>query len=213
MINALLGKKVGMTSVYTAAGEMVPVTVIQLGPCVVVQVKTTGKDGYNALQLGFDERKPKNVTKPMLGHYDKAGIPPQKFLREVGWDGADEIKPGAVLKADLFGSEKRVDVIGTVKGRGFQGVVRRHGFAGGPRTHGQCDRERAPGSIGQSAFPSRTLRGTRMGGRMGGGQHTVRNLKVVRVDTDRNAILVKGAVPGFDSAYVVVRRTSASARV
>ncbi len=206
MIQALLGKKVGMTAVYNDAGELLPVTVIELGPCTVVQVKTADKDGYASLQLGFEERKPKNVTKPVQGHYAKSGTGPKRFLREVGWDGADDLKPGAVLKADLFTGQKRVDVIGTTTGKGFHGVVRRHGFKGGPRTHGQCDRLRAPGSIGQSSYPSRVLKGTRMAGRMGGSRHTVRNLKVVRVDQERNALLVEGPVPGPTNSYVIVRR-------
>jgi len=208
MVDALLGKKVGMTSVYTEGGELVPVTVIELGPCVVIQVKTADQDGYNALQLGFEEKKRKRVTRPLLGHYDKAGVAPTRFLREVGWDGEGEMAPGAVLKADLFAEEQRVDVTGVSKGRGFQGVVKRYGFAGGPKTHGQGDRHRAPGSIGQSAYPARVLKGTRMPGRMGGTRHTIRNLKVVKVDTERNALLVRGAVPGPRTGYVVVRRTS-----
>jgi len=206
MVNALLGKKAGMTAVYGENGELIPVTVIELGPCVVVQVKTPEADGYHALQLGFEDRRPKNVTKPMLGHYGKAKTEPKRFLREVGWDGEEELKPGAVLTAELFADTAKVDVIGTTKGRGFQGVVKRHGFGGGPKTHGQGDRHRAPGSIGQSAYPSRVLKGTRMPGRMGGTRHTTRNLKVVRVDTERNAILVKGPVPGPRTGYVVVRR-------
>jgi large subunit ribosomal protein L3 len=208
MIQALLGKKVGMTAVYNEAGELLPVTVIELGPCTVVQVKMADTDGYASLQLGLGERKPKNVPQPMLGHYKKASTGPKWFLREVGWDGKDDIKAGAVLKADLFAGQKKVDVIGTTKGKGFQGVVRRHGFKGGPKTHGQCDRLRAPGSIGQSSFPSRVLKGTRMAGRMGGGQHTMRNLKVVRVDQERNAILVEGPVAGPTGSYVIVRRAS-----
>ena len=209
MIDALLGKKVGMTQVYTAAGELVPVTVIELGPCVVVQVKKKDTDGYTALQLGFEERKPKNVKKPLVGHYEKAGTGPKHFLHEVGWDGEGDVKAGSVLKADVFADQKKVDVIGTDKGRGFQGVVRRHGFKGGPRTHGQCDRLRAPGSIGSSAFPSRVLKGKRMAGRMGGSRKTIRNLRVVRVDQERNAILVRGPIPGFNSNYVIVRRAKA----
>ncbi len=209
MINALLGKKAGMTAIYTEKGDLVPVTVIELGPCVVVQVKTVKRDGYSALQLGFEDRKPKNVKKPVLGHYGKADVAPKKFLREVGWDGEGDIKAGAVLNAELFAQEKRVDVIGTTRGKGFQGVVRRHGFKGGPRTHGQCDRERAPGSIGQSAYPSRVLKGTRMAGRMGGARYTARNLNIVRVDQERNAILVEGAVPGPKTGYVMVRRVAA----
>lgn len=211
MVEALLGKKIGMTQVYNQSGELVPVTVIQLGPCVVVQVKTPTDDGYRALQLGFEERKPKNVTQPVLGHYAKAKVAPQRMLREVAWDGKDELAPGAVLKADLFAEETRVDVIGTTKGRGFQGVVKRHGFRGGPKTHGQCDRLRAPGSIGGSTFPARVFKGTRMAGRMGGDRFTVRNLRVVRVDAERNAILVRGPVPGHNSSYVIVRRATRAA--
>ncbi|MFH1732302.1 MAG: 50S ribosomal protein L3 [Planctomycetota bacterium] len=207
MVEALLGKKVGMTSVYTRDGKLVPVTVIELGPCTVTQVKTAETDGYTALQIGFEDRRPKNVTKPLRGHYEKAGTPPKRFLREVGWDGEGDIKPGTVLTAEIFAGEKSVDVIGTTKGRGFQGVVKRHGFAGGPKTHGQSDRHRAPGSIGQSAYPSRVFKGTRMPGRMGGERQTVRNLTVVRVDPERNAILVRGAIPGHRSGYVIVRRT------
>jgi len=187
----------------------VPVTVIELGPCVVTQVKTEEKDGYTALQLGFEDRKPKNVTKPLRGHYDKAGTPPKRFLQEVGWDGEEAIEPGAVVTAEIFAEQDEVDVIGTTRGLGFQGVVKRHGFAGGLKTHGQGDRHRAPGSIGQSAYPSRVFKGMRMAGRMGGVRQTTRNLKVVRVDTERNAILIKGAVPGNRTGYVVVRRAIA----
>ena len=208
MVDSLLGRKVGMTSVYNEAGEMIPVTVIELGPCAVVQVKNTDKDGYQSLQLGFQDRRAKNVTQPMQGHYAKAGTAPKRFLREVKWDGTGDIKQGALLTAELFENEKRVDVIGTTKGRGFQGVVKRHGFAGGPRTHGQCDRLRAPGSIGSSSYPSRVYKGLRMAGRMGGARFTMRNLAVVKVDKERNAILVAGPVPGPNSGYVMVRRTS-----
>ncbi len=206
MVDALLGKKVGMTSVYTEDGTLVPVTVLEVGPCVVTQVKTMDKDGYTALQLGFEDRKPKNVTKPLRGHYEKAGTAPKRFLQEVGWDGEGDIEAGATLTAELFADEKSLDIIGTTKGRGFQGVVKRHGFAGGLKTHGQGDRHRAPGSIGQSASPARTLKGMRMPGRMGGTRRTVRNLTVVRVDQERNAILVKGAVPGHRNGYVIIRR-------
>lgn len=206
MVDALLGKKVGMTSVYTEDGTLVPVTVLEVGPCVVTQVKTMDKDGYTALQLGFDDRKPKNVTKPLRGHYEKAGTSPKFFLQEVGWDGEGDIEAGATLTVELFADEKSLDIIGTTKGRGFQGVVKRHGFAGGLATHGQGDRHRAPGSIGQSASPARTLKGMRMPGRMGGTRRTVRNLKVVRVDQERNAILVRGAVPGHRNGYVIIRR-------
>jgi len=211
MVDALLGKKVGMTSVYNEAGDLVPVTVIELGPCVVVQVKTAEKDGYAALQLGFDERRPKNVSKPVQGHYGKAGATTKRFLHEVGWDGEGEVQPGAVLTAEMFEGAAKVDVIGTTKGRGFAGVVKRHGFRGGPKTHGQGDRLRAPGSIGQSAYPARVFKGTRMAGRMGGSRHTARNLSVVRVDKERNALLVEGAVAGHRSGYVIVRRVAAQA--
>jgi large subunit ribosomal protein L3 len=227
MINALLGKKAGMTSVYNAEGTLVPVTVIELGPCTVVQVKRPETDGYAALQLGFDDRKPKNVKKPQLGHYAKASekaataaegagddaavateIGPKRFLREVGWDGEDEVAVGQILTAELFADVAKVDVVGITKGRGFQGVVRRHGFSGGLKTHGQGDRHRAPGSIGQSAYPARVLKGTRMAGRMGGVRKTVKALRVVRVDPERNAILVNGPIPGPRTGYVIVRRSS-----
>jgi large subunit ribosomal protein L3 len=206
MIDALLGKKIGMTSVYDEEGNLLPVTVLQLGPCEVVQVKTDETDGYTALQLGFDDRKPKNVSQPVQGHYKKAGVKTKRFLREVGWDGEGDVKPGSVLTVEEFAEQPKVDVTGITKGRGFQGVVRRYGFAGGPKTHGQGDRHRAPGSIGQSAYPSRVLKGTRMAGRMGGARRTTRNLQVVRVDVERNALLVKGAVPGPRTGYVIVRR-------
>ncbi len=211
MVDALLGKKVGMTGVYTEAGELVPVTVIRLGPCVVIQVKTPKKDGYSALQLGFEDRKPKNVSKPLRGHYAKANAAPKRFLREVSWDGEDDLQPGAALTAEIFADQKRVDVTGVTKGRGFQGVVKRHGFAGGPKTHGQGNHHRTGGSIGQSAAPSRVFKGVKMPGRMGGARQTIRNLDVVRVDKERDAILVRGQVPGPNSGYVVVRRATAKA--
>lgn len=206
MIDALLGKKVGMTSVYTDDGELVPVTVIELGPCSVLQVKTPERDGYRALQLGFEDRKRKNVTKPMRGHFRKADTEPKRFICEVDWDGEGELDAGSVVTAEEFADVPAVHVTGVTKGRGFQGVVKRYGFRGGPKTHGQGDRHRAPGSIGQAADPSRVFPGTRMAGRMGGERRTIRNLQVVRLDTERNAILVKGAVPGPNKGYVVVRR-------
>lgn len=209
MIEALLGRKVGMTAVYDEKGDLIPVTVVELGPCTVVQVKTVEKDGYNSLQLGFADRKEKTTKKPMVGHFKKAGSTPKYFVHEVGWDGQGEVKAGAVLKADLFAKGEKVDVVGTTKGRGFQGVVRRHGFGGGPITHGQSDRQRAPGSIGQSAFPSRVLKGTRMGGRMGGKRNTSLHLRVVQVDVEKNAILLEGPVPGPNSGYVMVRKQGA----
>lgn len=208
MVDSLLGRKVGMTSVYNEAGEMIPVTVIELGPCAVVQVKNTDKDGYQALQLGFQDRTLKNVKKPMQGHFAKAGTGPKRFLHEVKWDGTGDVKQGSLLTVELFENEKKVDVIGTTKGRGFQGTVKRHGFAGGPRTHGQSDRQRAPGSIGSSSFPSRVYKGLRMAGRMGGARFTMQNLKVVKIDKERNAILVAGPVPGPNTGFVIVRRTS-----
>ncbi len=206
MIDALLGKKAGMTSVYTDDGRLLPVTVIELGPCTVLQVKTPERDGYRALQLGFEDRKRKNVTQPMRGHFKRAGSEPKRFVREVDWDGEDDIEDGSVVTVEQFADVKKVDVTGMTKGRGFQGVVKRHGFRGGPKTHGQGDRLRAGGSIGQAADPSRVFPGTKMAGRMGGKRKTVRNLKVVRVDPERNAILVNGAVPGPNKGYVVVSR-------
>ena len=208
MVDALLGKKVGMTQVLGEDGLAVSVTVIEVGPCVVVQRKTVARDGYEAVQLGLVEFvKEKRVGKPMLGHFKKAGVPPVRFLREVSLSGDDDVKQGDRIQADIFNSSDRVNVTGTSKGRGFAGVIKRHGFSGGQASHGSMF-HRAPGSIGQSAYPSRVLNGTRMPGHMGAARVTTRGLRVHRVDEEKNLILVRGAVPGPNGGYVVVQRVS-----
>lgn len=201
----IIGKKVGMTSVYSAAGKNIPCTVIEAGPCVVTQIKTKEKDGYDAVQIAYGDKKEKNTPKPMQGHFKKAGVTPKRHLIEV--DGFDqEVKLGDVLNiTDVLSEGIFVDVIGTTKGKGFQGVVKRHGFAGvGESTHGQHNRLRAPGSLGASSDPSRVFPGMRMAGRTGGERRTVQNLEVVKVLPEENLILIKGAVPGFNGATVLI---------
>lgn len=207
MITHLLGKKIGMSQVFDEKGNLLPVTVLQVGPCSILQVKKSdGKDRYNAIQVGFEEKKIKQCVKPEIGHAKKAGKTPFRLVRELPWDGKDEYKAGDTITVEVFKPYKFVDVIGTSKGKGFQGVVKRHHFAGGSRTHGQSDRERAPGSIGSSAFPSRVRKGMRMGGHMGDRRCTVQGLKVVEVDAEKNLLLVMGAVPGANGSFVEVRR-------
>lgn len=193
----ILGKKIGMTSYFTDKGEQIPVSVIEAGPCSVVQVKTVENDGYNAVQLGYGDKSLKKVNKPLLGHYKRAGISPTRFLREFR-NFSLNVKPGELIKiTDLFQKGEKVKISGISKGRGFQGVVKRHHFGGiGMTTHGQSDRVRAPGSIGSSSFPSRVFKGMRMAGRMGGKRTTIRNLEIVDIIAEENLILVKGGVPG-----------------
>lgn len=197
-----------MTQMFTEKGEVVPVTVLEMGPCVVMQVKTPETDGYYALQVGFQDKRRKRSSKAQSGHAKKAGTEPKRLIREIPWDGQGEYKLGQTLTVSLFSEVKLVDVSGTSKGRGFAGVVKRHHFAGGPKTHGQSDRQRAPGSIGSSSDPSRVYKGLRMAGRMGG-RVTKLNLEVVKVDPDNNCLLVKGGVPGPTGGYVEVRRAKA----
>jgi large subunit ribosomal protein L3 len=207
MINGLLGKKVGMTQLLQNDGTVIPVTVIQAGPCVVVQKKTKVKDGYEAVQLGFVEFvKPKNVNKPMTGHFKKANAAPVKFVREMKITGEDSANPGDKVMIDIFNQNELVHVIGTSKGKGFAGVVKRHRFRGGRASHGSMF-HRAPGSIGSSAYPSRVLKGMRMGGHMGNERVTVQNLRVARIDQENNLLFVRGAVPGPAGAYVVVEKS------
>ena len=200
----LLGKKIGMTSVFSADGKNVPCTVIEVGPCVVTQVKTLEKDGYEALQLGFQEKTEKHTTKPEAGHFKKAGVKPQRHLAEFkDFDG--EYKLGDVITVDLFSDTAFVDVIGTSKGKGFQGVVKRHGFGGvGQATHGQDDRFRAPGSIGACSYPAKVFKGMRMGGQMGCDRVTTHNLQVLKVIPEHNLLLIKGSVPGYKGSIVSV---------
>jgi large subunit ribosomal protein L3 len=207
MISGLIGKKVGMTQVIQDDGTVVPVTVIQAGPCVVVQRKTVEKDGYQAVQLGFVEFvKPKRVTKAMNGHFKKAGAAPARELREVAFDGDGSPKPGDKVLCDIFTAQERVHIIGTSKGRGFGGLVKRHHFRGGRASHGSMF-HRAAGSIGASAFPSRVIKGMRMAGHLGNDRVTVRNMRIERVDQENNLIYLRGAVPGPAGGYLVVEKS------
>ena len=204
MINAIYGKKLGMTQVFADDDSVVPVTVIQAEPNTICQVKTTETDGYEAVQLGFGEIKAKKVNKPMAGHFKKQGVSPVRYLREVRVENASEYKVGDEQTLAAFADAKKVDVTGTSKGKGFAGVMKRHGFGGGPGGHG-AHFHRAPGSIGQCATPSRVFKGLRLPGHMGCDTVTVKNLDVVRVDAEQNLILVKGAVPGGKNAVVRIR--------
>jgi large subunit ribosomal protein L3 len=207
MVNGLIGKKVGMTQLLQDDGTVVPVTVIQAGPCVVVQKKTTEKDGYDAVQLGFVEFiKPGRVNKPMTGHFKKANAAAARVLRETRVSGDDAPNAGDKVMVDIFNADELVDVIGTSKGRGFAGFIKRHHFRGGRATHGSMF-HRAPGSIGASAYPSRVIKGMRMAGHMGNSRVTVRNLRVARVDQENNLLFVHGAVPGPNGGYVMVEKT------
>lgn len=209
-MNGILGKKLGMTSIFDETGQVIPCTVIEAGPCTVTQIKTKDRDGYEAVQLGFDQKPERLVNKPDRGRFAKANAKPVRLVREFRGDGTVELQPGQTVTVDkVFARGDTVAVIGTSKGRGFQGVVKRHHFGGGFRTHGQSDRERAPGSIGSSSYPSRVFKGMRMAGRMGGGRVTVRNLKVVGVIADSNILLIKGSVPGAVNGYLEIHKTTA----
>ncbi len=209
-MSGLIGKKVGMTSVYDQEGKNVPVTVIEAGPCVITQIKVDKTDGYTAIQMAYDEKKEKAATKAEIGHFKKAGTTPKRIIREfTRFESGHQKKFGDILTVDIFEEGEFVDVVGTSKGKGFQGVVKRHGFSGvNDATHGQHNRNRAPGSIGASSYPSRVFKGMRMGGRTGGGRVKMINLQVVKIIPDRNLILVKGAVPGPNGSYVIVERWS-----
>lgn len=209
-MTGLLGKKIGMTSIFDDTGHVIPCTVIEAGPCFVTQIKTKERDGYEAVQLGFDQDKERLVNKPLTGHFAATKVKPTRIVREFRGNGVSDVQPGQEIKVDsVFTKGDRVKIVGTSKGRGFQGVVKRHHFGGGFRTHGQSDRERAPGSIGSSSHPSRVFRGQRMAGRMGGEQVTVRNLHVVGVIPDSNLLLVKGSVPGAVNGYVEIHKLKA----
>lgn len=208
-MNGILGKKLGMTQVYDDEGAAIPVTVVKAGPCVVVQRRTAETDGYEAVQVGLVEGEDVKVTKPMAGHFAKAGVPPVRELVEFRVEEGDESQAGDEVRVSIFGPDDYVDVVGTSKGKGFQGVVKRHGFAGGRATHGSMF-HRAPGSIGQSAFPSRVFPGVRLPGHMGAERVTVKNLQVVKVDEDNDLIYLKGAVPGGKNSYVALRRRAAA---
>jgi large subunit ribosomal protein L3 len=202
----LLGKKIGMTSVFSAEGKNIPCTVIEVGPCVVTQVKTVEKDGYAALQLGFGEQKEKHLTNPELGHFKAAGVAPKRYLAEFkGFEG--EYKAGDTISADLFSEADFVDVVGVSKGKGYQGVVKRHGFGGvGQSTHGQHNRLRAPGSIGACSYPAKVFKGMRMAGQTGNQQVTVQNLQVLKVIPEHNIIMLKGSIPGSKGSIISIEK-------
>ena len=206
MLTALMGTKVGMTQVFTETGTLVPVTVLEVGPCWVVQRKTTKTDGYEAVQLGYLPAKAHRLNKPEAGHLAKAGVNPVKHLQEFRIEADDAFEAKQEVGVDMFVEGERVDVTGTSKGKGFQGVVRRHGMAGGPASHGSMSHRRV-GSIGASATPSRTIKGIRMPGQMGNKRSTIIGLEVVRVDAEKNLLLVKGGVPGPNGSLLVVRKT------
>jgi large subunit ribosomal protein L3 len=213
MVTGLIGKKVGMTQLFAADGTVSPATVLKAGPCVVAQVKTADRDGYAAVQLGLVEPKALKENKPTTGHFKKAGVPPARVRREVTVQaGAETPKAGDQVNVSIFADGERVDVVGTSRGKGFQGVVKRHHFAGGRASHGSMF-HRAPGSIGASSYPSRVVKGMRMGGHMGADRVTVRNLKVLKVDADNNLLLVEGSVPGGPNAIVVIRKAVAAKKL
>ncbi|MGQ9585451.1 MAG: 50S ribosomal protein L3 [Anaerolineae bacterium] len=204
-MKGILGKKVGMTQIFDENGEVVPVTVIEAGPCFVTQVKSREKDGYNAFQLGFEEVKPRRLNKPLLGHLKKAGLPPLRHLREFRTKETPGYSAGQKVTVGVFQVGDRVDVVGTSKGRGFAGGVKRYGFRGGPKTHGQSDRHRAPGAISSGTTPGRIWKGKRMAGHMGHERVTAQNLTVVQVDAERNLLVVRGPVPGPRNGLLVIK--------
>jgi len=205
-MSGLIGKKIGMTSIFSAEGNNIPCTLIEVGPCVVTQVKTLEKDGYEAVQLGFDEKKEKHTSKPMQGHFEKAGTTPKRKLVEFK-EFPDKKSLGDVINVTLFEEGDFIDVVGTSKGKGFQGVIKRHGFGGvGGATHGQHNRLRAPGSLGASSFPSRVFKGMRMAGRTGGDRVKIQNSQVVKVYPEHNLLVVKGSIPGAKGSYIIVEK-------
>ena len=205
-MSGLIGRKIGMTSIFDEKGKNIPCTVIEAGPCVVTQVRTKGVDGYEALQLGFDDKNEKHSTKAAVGHFKKAGTVAKKKVVEFKYF-EEQFKLGTVLTVDLFEEGEYVDVQGVSKGKGFQGVVKRHGFGGvGQATHGQHNRLRAPGSVGASSYPSRVFKGMRMAGRMGTDNVTVQNLVVLKVVAEKNLLVVKGCVPGHTNSYVIIQK-------
>jgi len=204
----LLGKKIGMTQVLKESGEVVPVTVIQVGPCTVVQKKVKGTDHYNALQLGFVDKKEKRTNKPLQGHFKKAGVAPKRYLKEIRLDDEEieKYEVGQEIRADFFSAGDYIDVVGTSKGRGFAGVIKRHGFRGAPGSHGTHDYSRHGGSVGSNTYPGRVFKGLRMAGRMGGVQITTQNLKIEDVRPEQNLVLVKGAIPGANNGMVIIKK-------
>lgn len=206
-MSSLIGKKLGMTRYYDQSGQNVVVTILEVGPCYVTEIRSKEKHGYEAVQLGFDPKREKLTTKPIMGHLNKAKVKPLKMIKEFkNFDSQADLKLGDEIKVDVFSIGDRVTVTGISKGKGFAGTVKRHHFKGGPKTHGQSDRPRAPGSLGQSSYPSRVYKGLRMAGRMGNEKVTVKNLKVIKVDPEKNLLIVKGAVPGHIKNYVFIKK-------
>lgn len=206
-MNGLIGKKIGMTSIFTEAGKNLACTVVELGPCVVTQVKTEDTDGYNAIQLGFGDAKAKNTTKPMMGHFDKAKTAPKRKLAEFRDANLNKVLGDLVNIEDVFKEGDLVTAIGTSKGKGFQGVVKRYNFRGvGDATHGQHNRQRAPGSVGAASYPARVFKGMRMAGRMGGDRVNVKNLQIVKIFPEKNLMLLKGAIPGHKGSFVILEK-------
>ena len=213
MVTGLIGKKVGMTQMFDADGTVHPATVLKAGPCVVAQVKTAQGDGYEAVQIGFVEGRPTKENKATQGHFKKAGVPPTRIVREVKQAaGSDPVKPGDQVNVSIFADGERVDIVGTSRGKGFQGVVKRHHFAGGRATHGSMF-HRAPGSIGASSYPSRVVKGMRMGGHMGADRVTVRNVKILRVDAENNLLMLEGSVPGGPNSVLLIRKAVAAKKL
>lgn len=214
MLQAILGKKLGMTQIYSEEGNVIPVTIIEAGPCTVMQVKTDDSDGYGAIQLGFQDkrvsksknRRNRRALKPQIIQAEKIGTTPKQFVRELRWDGAGEYETGKDVTVETMEGVEYVDVIGTSKGRGFTGVMKRHNFSGGHATHGQHNRDRHGGSIGQATWPGRVFKGMKMPGRFGVDRITVQNLKVVSIDKEKNLLAVKGAIPGHNGAFVIVKK-------
>lgn len=204
MTKGILGKKIGMTQVFDETGKVIPVTVIEAGPCVVVQKKTVEKDGYSAIQVGFEDIKENKLNKPLRGHFAKHGVKPKRYLRELRLKDADKYEVGQEIRVDIFSPGERVDVTGISKAKGFQGVIKRHGKQRGPMSHGSMYHRRV-GSMGSNTFPARTFPGKKMPGRMGGQRVTVLNLQVVKVDPERNLLLVKGSVPGNKNSLLIIR--------
>ena len=203
----IIGKKIGMTSIFNEQGKNIPCTVIQAGPCVVTQIRTLENDGYEAIQLGFGDKKESRAGKPATGHFKKAGTTPKYKVREFKSFDITSLTLGQMVEADIFAEGEYVDVTGTSKGKGFQGVVKRHGFRGvGDATHGQHNRLRAPGSIGAASYPARVFKGMRMAGQMGGDRVTVQNLEVLKVIADKNLLVIKGSIPGANNAYITIEK-------
>ncbi len=202
----IIGKKLGMTRLFDDNGRAVPATLVEAGPCYITQIKTQEKDGYRAIQMAFEDKKPKNTSRPVAGHFEKAGVGPKRYLREFkSFDTADELNLGDEIKVDSFSDGEKVTITGISRGKGFQGVMKRHGFGGGPKTHGQSDRPRAPGSIGQSSSPSKVFKGMKMGGRTGNDQVTLKKRRILKIVPEQNLIVIEGTIPGSKSSLILIK--------